>query len=52
MTVRLKCKCGNPLPCSKHTGDDGDTADVYNPDINDDDPTDAKNERMHRHEKN
>lgn len=51
MSARIKCHCGEPLPCRKHSGDDGDTADYYNPDINEDNPR-ADTERMNRHEKN
>lgn len=27
-----RCHCGNPLPCPKHTGDDGDEQDIYRSD--------------------
>lgn len=50
MGTRITCHCGNPLPCPKHTGDDGDTADVYNPDIDEHDP--GHGEKHDRHEKN
>lgn len=45
-----RCHCGRPLPCSKHTGSDGDTGDYYNPDIDQDNPGD--DEKHHRHERN
>ena len=49
MGTRITCQCGNPLPCPKHTGDDGDTADRYNPDINEDNPgTDEEYDRHGR----
>lgn len=50
MTARIKCKCGKPLPCPTHTGDDGDTSDYYNPDIDHTDP--GEDEKMPRHERN
>jgi len=27
-----RCHCGNPLPCHRHTGDDGDEQDMYTSD--------------------
>jgi len=37
------CHCGKRLPCSDHTGTDGDTADEYNPQKDDVDNWHTKN---------
>lgn len=46
-----RCSCGKPLPCPDHSGDDGDTADVYNPHIGEN-ASEYKNETVDRHNQN